>query len=405
MARDDDANARRVTIGVLLAGGEGRRLGRSKLALEVGGATLLNRNLALLREVFPRVAVSLREGQEIGGDVAAGDVAPDLLTDRWTGSPLAGIATALEHYQTPVFVLACDLAFAERRAITEVVEGFEEADVDVALPIVDDMLEPLHAVYDPACLTPMRRLLERGGHRIVDVFPDVRVQTVPFPSDRPFFNINRPEDLARAQELAAATPTPGNPAAADASATDSFVASRAGSSRRVTAAPTQQPALVAVVGKSDSGKTTLIEALIPELRRLGLRVGAVKHDVHGFEIDTPGKDSWRHGRSGADGYVIAGPDRLAFVGRLDDELPLGDIARRFFTGFDLVVAEGYKRTAPHRVEIFRVAAGHAEPLCGPGETLALVTDAPLKHPHRFAVDDVAGLTGFLTARLDELRRY
>ena len=68
-----------------------------------------------------------------------------------------------------------------------------------------------------------------------------------------------------------------------------------------------QPALVAIVGKSDSGKTTLIEKVVPELVRLGLRVGTVKHDAHSFEIDHPGKDSWRHGQAGAEAYVIASP--------------------------------------------------------------------------------------------------
>jgi molybdopterin-guanine dinucleotide biosynthesis protein B len=166
-----------------------------------------------------------------------------------------------------------------------------------------------------------------------------------------------------------------------------------------------QPALVAIVGKSDSGKTTLIEKVVPELVKLGLRVGTVKHDAHSFEIDHPGKDSWRHGRAGAEAYVIASPERLAFITRLDGEMPLDDIARRFFADFDLVVAEGYKRTALHRVELFRVGAGHTEPLCTPGEAIALVTDADLEHEHRFGLDDGAGLAAFLAARLDTLREY
>ena len=129
--------------------------------------------------------------------------------------------------------------------------------------------------------------------------------------------------------------------------------------------PRPRPALVAIVGKSDSGKTTLIEKVVPELVKLGLRVGTVKHDAHSFEIDHPGKDSWRHGQAGAEAYVIASPERLAFITRLDGELPLTEIVRRYYDGFDIVVAEGYKRTAPHRVELFRVGAGHAEPLCAP----------------------------------------
>lgn len=175
--------------------------------------------------------------------------------------------------------------------------------------------------------------------------------------------------------------------------------------RQQSGATAGKPALVAIVGKSDSGKTTLIEKVVPELVKLGLRVGTVKHDAHSFEIDHPGKDSWRHGQAGAEAYVIASPERLAFITRLDGELPLTEIVGRYYDGFDIVVAEGYKRTAPYRVELFRVGAGHAEPLCGPGEAIALVTDAGLGHEHRFGLDDGAGLAAFLAARLDALREY
>ena len=167
----------------------------------------------------------------------------------------------------------------------------------------------------------------------------------------------------------------------------------------------QQPALVAIVGKSDSGKTTLIEKVVPELVKLGLRVGTVKHDAHSFEIDHPGKDSWRHGQAGARAYAISSPERLAFITKLDGELELPEIVKTYFTGFDIVVAEGYKRTAPYRVELFRLGAGHADPLCAPGEAIALVTDSALEHEHRFGLEDAAGLAAFLAGRLDALREY
>ena len=165
------------------------------------------------------------------------------------------------------------------------------------------------------------------------------------------------------------------------------------------------PALVAIVGKSGSGKTTFIERLLPELIALGLSVGTIKHHAHNVDIDHQGKDSWRHGRAGARAYVVASPSQLAYVTRLDEEMPLAVIARRFFLGFDLVVAEGYKGSAPHRVELFRTAAGHERLLCDPGEAMALITDAPVEYAHRFALDDARGVASFVAARLDELRDY
>jgi len=365
-----------VTIGVLLAGGSGRRAGVDKRFLVLGGRTLLARNIAFLRSVFPTVAVSLGAGQMLDlGD--AGDA--EVVHDAWPGaSPLAGIASALARYRQPVFALAVDIAFPDPAVLGRVLTAFRGH--DLALPAIGpEYHQPLFAVYGPACLAPMTALLEAGRHRIVEILPSLRAAEVRFPDDALFHNINTMDDYEKARRRPAAD---GGAPAGDA-----------------------QPALVAIVGKSDSGKTTLIEKVVPELVKLGLRVGTVKHDAHSFEIDHPGKDSWRHGQAGAHAYAIASPERLAYITRLDGEMPLADIARRFFADFDLVVAEGYKRTAPHRVELFRVGAGHAEPLCGPGEAIALVTDSGLQHEHTFGLDDGAGLARFLAVRLDSLREY
>ncbi len=323
-----------------------------------------------LRRLFPTVVVSVGVGQELDlGDLAG----VELLPDAYPGaSPLAGIVTALERFGAPVFALAADLAAPDVAAAARVLAAFPGH--DVSLPVVGPHLEPLFAVYGPGCLVQMRELLAMDSHRIVDALPELRVATVPFAETAVFHNINTMDDFEKAR------------------------ASRGGG------APAQ-PALVAVVGKSDSGKTTLVERLIPALTALGLRVGSVKHDAHDFEIDHPGKDSWRHGQAGGEAYAVASPARLAFVTRLSGELRVEEIARRFFAGFDLVVAEGYKRSAPHKIEVFRRGAGHAEPLCAEGEALAFVTDAELAAGPSFDLDDTSGLARFLAARLDTLRDY
>ena len=367
-----------VKIGVLLAGGSGRRAGVDKRLLVLGGRSLLVRNITFLRSVFPTVAVSLGAGQSLDlGD--AGEAA--VVHDAWPGaSPLAGIASALARYRQPVFALAADIAFPDPAAFRRVLTAFPGH--DLALPAIGpEYHQPLFAAYGPACLAPMTALLEAGRHRIVEILPSLDAAEVRFADDALFHNINTMDDYQEARRQAA------------------------GSLNMPEGGDGARPALVAIVGKSDSGKTTLIEKVVPELVKLGLRVGTVKHDAHSFEIDHPGKDSWRHGQAGAYAYAIASPERLAFITKLDGELPLVDIARRFFAGFDLVVAEGYKRTAPHRVELFRVGAGHADPLCGPDEAMALVTDSTLQHEHTFGLEDGAGLAHFLAVRLDSLRRY
>jgi len=376
MARAND----KVTIGVLLAGGGGRRAGVDKRFLVLEGQSLLQRNLTFLHGLFETVVVSLGQGQrlDLGDAVDLGET--EIVTDAWAGSsPMAGIATVLQRHDAPLFALAVDVAFPDRAACARVLAALPGH--DLALPAIDSHYQPLFAAYGPGCLPVMTELLETGRHSLLDVLPATRVAALPFAADEPFASINTMDDYAAARH-------------------------RAGGAGRGEAPPAgPAPALVAIVGKSDSGKTTLLEKVVPELVRLGLRVGTVKHDAHSFEIDHPGKDSWRHGQAGAEAYVVASRERLAYIARLDGEVELADIARRYFAGFDLVVAEGYKRTAPHRVEIFRQGAGHDAPLCEPGEALALVTDAPLDHAHRFGLDDGAALARFLVARLDTLRRY
>ena len=96
--------------------------------------------------------------------------------------------------------------------------------------------------------------------------------------------------------------------------------------------------IVSFVGRSGAGKTTLIERLIPELRAMGVGVGTVKHDVHGFEIDYPGKDSWRHKQAGSSVTLISSPHRIGMVMDVDHDYTLDDLAP-FFSGVDIILAK------------------------------------------------------------------
>ena len=155
------------------------------------------------------------------------------------------------------------------------------------------------------------------------------------------------------------------------------------------------PPLVCFVGRSNSGKTTLIEKLLPSLNRLGIRTGTIKHDVHGFDIDKPGKDSWRHKEAGAHRTIISSPAKLALVQDTDHDFTLDELVV-FFKGLDLVLAEGYKREQKPKIEIFRPEADE-RPLFGGNETLiALVSDTEtdLGVPV-FGLEDIDGLAEFI----------
>ncbi len=155
------------------------------------------------------------------------------------------------------------------------------------------------------------------------------------------------------------------------------------------------PQIISIVGKSKSGKTTLIEKLIPELKKRGHQIGIIKHAFHHFDIDKKGKDSWRHKAAGADTVIVATQGRIAMV-KDDDSENLDHIAS-YLRDMDLIITEGYKREKKPKIEIFREAAPHKAPLCDGDETLiAFVTDTDidLKVP-KFGLEDIGKLADFI----------
>lgn len=159
--------------------------------------------------------------------------------------------------------------------------------------------------------------------------------------------------------------------------------------------PTHQIPLITVIGKSGSGKTTLIEKLIQVLNRDGYRLATVKHHSHaGFEIDTPGKDSWRFAQAGAQQVVIAAPDKYATYRKLDTELSLDEIAAGI-TEVDLILVEGYKRSNKASIEVVR-AENSTELIGSPEQRIAIASDVPLDlGVPRFDLNDIQAIANFI----------
>lgn len=150
--------------------------------------------------------------------------------------------------------------------------------------------------------------------------------------------------------------------------------------------------VVSVVGKSDSGKTTLLEKLIGRLTERGYRVASVKHHVHDFDIDVPGKDSWRHGRAGAVVTLVSSPGKLGMVRQVDRETSLDELLQ-FAGDVDIMLTEGYRRAGSVRIEVSRRSRS-TELVCDPSEVFALVTDndeLACDGVPTFGLDDAEGL--------------
>jgi len=154
--------------------------------------------------------------------------------------------------------------------------------------------------------------------------------------------------------------------------------------------------VVSIVGKSDSGKTTLMEGLIRGLSVRGWRVATVKHHVHEVDVDQPGKDSWRHARAGATTTMISSPTQFVIVRHVNRERTLEELVEAA-GDTDIVLTEGFKRAGSVRIEVSRKARSD-EIISEPGSLFALVTDNEelgIDGVPTFALDDHAGVVALI----------
>jgi molybdopterin-guanine dinucleotide biosynthesis protein A len=196
--------------GVLVAGGQSRRMGRDKRFLELGGQSLLHRALSVLQGLFPEVLIALAEplpqltkGQDYR-------VVLDLIPNCAT---LGGLYTGLASAGHPrVFAVGCDMPFLNPEVIRRLAQIGAQA--DVAMPNLATGLQPLLAVYSKACLPHLERMARAGQLKVQDLVkvPGLTVRQVPGkdfmdvdPELLSFFNINTPADLEFARKLLASS--------------------------------------------------------------------------------------------------------------------------------------------------------------------------------------------------------
>lgn len=135
------------------------------------------------------------------------------------------------------------------------------------------------------------------------------------------------------------------------------------------------PLAISVVGRSKSGKTTLLENLVGELKRRGYNLATIKHTVHDFDLDHPGKDSWRLAKAGSDTVVLSSPRKLALIKPVHRDITLEELFHLIGEGFDLILVEGLKDSSLPKIEVHRKELGDLT--CSPQELFAVVTDERL----------------------------
>jgi molybdopterin-guanine dinucleotide biosynthesis protein B len=136
------------------------------------------------------------------------------------------------------------------------------------------------------------------------------------------------------------------------------------------------PVFSIVGANSGVGKTTVLCSIVKELKERGYRVCTVKHNAHGFDIDHPGKDTWKHGQAGADMVVISSPNKIAMIEKIEREYSLDEIISKI-SNVDIIITEGYKLENKPKLEVFRKAAAK-EVYAKDEDLFAIITDTPIK---------------------------
>lgn len=333
----------------ILAGGRNRRMGRNKALLPVQGETMLQRLLRVFQD-YPEVTVSAAcpGSYEAYGRPVVYD------EDHDTG-PLEGICRILEHSkQEYVFVCAVDMPFIDERMVSWLTERVRE-DEDCVCFTLEGRIQPLCALYAKKALPVFLRQKEAGCYRLRDALQLMRTRCIsleesPF-SARNVENMNYPEDYRRL--------------------CGQFV--------------------FCVSGIKNSGKTGLIERLIPLFAGDGFRVGVIKHDGHEFEIDHEGTDSFRFSRAGALVSAVYSGSQYAVISRRPPRIEellahCGDT--------DVVIIEGLKDSDHPKVEVLR-EVNHNLPVCRPETRICLAADHVLPDAYgdtpQYDLNDTEGI--------------
>lgn len=285
--------------GLILTGGKNSRMnGNIKLFLEYKGQPFFN-HIKNAMEQLPQVYLSVnrREGYE--------DMGLPLIVDEWDGiGPMGGICSGLRQCrEEALLVVASDMPFVSRQAVSLLLAAYQNKPM-LTLAVADGKPQPLLGIYPRSLLPALEKLIREGNYRLRSVMALTEYNLVELPrGDASAENINTPEEYQRR---------------------------------------CRQPFFYAISGFKNTGKTTLITKLIPELNRMGYRVAVIKHDGHDFEGDVPGTDSYRHKAAGAYGTAVFSGKRMLIQKEIQgiDEKKLAS----FFPEADIILLEGFKNS-------------------------------------------------------------
>lgn len=336
---------RNVTV-IVMAGGKSRRMGEDKRWLAIEGQSLLEWVLAKAEQVPAKeLLLSVEEASPMLRELA-GCYDARLLEDREKGNgPMQGLWQGLSEMQTEyACVLSCDMPFFDFSILEEMVkETFSKTERPMAvIPVTGGHRQSWGALYHRSMAERFEKALQAGKREPWDVLEGLEQAFYELPEEHraAFFNVNTQADLRLARGRARNL------------------------SRKMKMITISAP-------RSQTGKTTFIERLLPKLQESGLRVGVVKSDCNDQEIDHPGKDSYRFHEAGADAVALVSSEGYCIQQRTEGRAPLEEVAMQL-QDVDLVLVESRNHGCAPWISLSR---GTRTPLVTE-DTAALFTDAP-----------------------------
>jgi molybdopterin-guanine dinucleotide biosynthesis protein MobB len=353
---------------VLLSGGRGQRMGSvNKAELTYKGKTFMDLIGKQLKSLGLPCFLSLAEYGTAEND--GWQVIRDMVTDE-NGAfigPMGGITSCLrETGLDGIFVVSCDMPLFHAEMAKRLLEEADRKKWDAVLwKTGDGRVHPVCAYYAKSCLGALEEAIDKKDYRLTRFLEHISVKEletrkVPIP-DVWFSNVNCPDAYEKLKK--------------------------------------RQTPVLAVSGRKNTGKTTLIEGLVRELSKSGVRTAVIKHDGHEFEPDRPGTDSFRIKGAGALGTVVYSARNFQLVKDLDfqKDPPCPEDFFSFFPEADLILLEGQKNSSYPKIEVMRREIS-PDSVCRPETVLAYVTDWKKKTDGKipeYSFEDIAEISKFI----------
>lgn len=316
---------------LIIAGGMSSRMGRDKRWLQLGGMGLLERTLVKAKAAhFGAISLCVEDDKPELKRLAARYGATVCLDRSERQGPLAGLSAGLAHMSTDwALAISGDMPFFDFAAVRPLRPKCQPG-VQVVLPVAGGRRQPLSGFYHRSLAALCQTALRQGERRLYHLIEQTaHLEVTITNSDAVFFNVNTPEDLRLARG-------------------------------RLANQERQVPVISVVAPASGTGKTTFIESLLPRLEAHGLRVGVVKSDAHGFQLDQEGKDSWRFQNAGARSVAVVSPSGWVLMQQTEERASLEQVAAKM-EGIDLLLSESRTHGVCPAISLWR---GKAEPMTG-----------------------------------------